>query len=179
MQITSIWIAIGGNVDGAWGAPRDTFNQTLLGLEEAGFQISARSGLFRTPPFGRTGQPDFLNAVFAINGSVSPAALLRLLKRFEAKAGRRPNGRWGPRPLDLDILDFGGRVIGRAVGGRSRGGLVLPHPEMAHRDFVLTPLAEVAPHWHHPRLGVGAETLLKRNGRRAHGIRRLGDWDRS
>lgn len=173
-----IWIAIGGNVPGCWGAPPDAFDRTLDELERFGLTVARRSGLYLTRPVGRTGQPDFLNAVFGLRGSIAPISLLRLLKRLEAQAGRRSNERWGPRPLDLDILDFGGRTIGRPTSRRRRGALVLPHPELTGRGFVLVPLVEVASKWHHPRLGVSAETLLKRAPRLACGIRRLGDWKR-
>lgn len=171
-----IWIAIGANIRGTWGAPAETFDCVLHELRRHGLKIVVRSGLYLTPPVGRVAQPDFLNAVIGVTGSTAPAALLRLAKALEAQAGRRVNGRWGPRPLDIDILDFGGRIIGQPSAARLPGTLVLPHPEITRRGFVLVPLAEVAPAWRHPWLGVGARTLLNRAPRMAHGIRRLGDW---
>jgi 2-amino-4-hydroxy-6-hydroxymethyldihydropteridine diphosphokinase len=176
MQTATIWIAIGANVQGAWGNPRDTFDRALRELRAVGLNDIARSGLYLTRPVGQARQPDFLNAVFGIRASISPTSLLRFLKTLEKRAGRRANGKWGPRPLDLDILDFGGRVIGRSGGLRKRGELVLPHPELAERGFVLVPLVEVAPGWRHPRIGVRAETLLKSRPRLARGVRRIGDW---
>jgi 2-amino-4-hydroxy-6-hydroxymethyldihydropteridine diphosphokinase len=176
MQTATIWIAIGANVEGAWGKPRDTFDRALRELRAIGLHEFARSGLFLTRPVGQVRQPDFLNAVFGIGASLPPASLLRLLKTLEKRAGRRANGKWGPRPLDLDILDFGGRIVGQPAGLRRRGELVLPHPELTYRGFVLVPLAEVAPGWCHPRIGVRAETLLKSRPRLARGVRRIGDW---
>jgi len=176
MQTATIWVAIGANVQGAWGKPRDAFDRALRELRAIGLYEIARSGLFLTRPVGQVRQPDFLNAVFGIRGSISPAALLRFLKTLEKRAGRRANGKWGPRPLDLDILDFGGRTIGQSMASRRRGELILPHPELTERGFVLVPLAEVAPGWRHPRIGVRAEALLKARPRLAHGVRRIGDW---
>ena len=111
-----------------------------------------------------------------VEGSTSPAVLLRTLKRIERKAGRRLGRRWGPRQLDIDILDFGGRQIGNPHGRRRRGQLQLPHPEMHRRAFVLLPLREVAPFWRHPRLGLTVSALLARLAPRDRaGVRRLLD----
>jgi 2-amino-4-hydroxy-6-hydroxymethyldihydropteridine diphosphokinase len=105
-----------------------------------------------------------------LKSDLAPAALLRLVKRLEYKAGRRFARRWSPRPLDIDVLDYGGRQIGWPVRGRERGRLILPHPEMHQRAFVLVPLLEVAPHWRHPVLGVGAERLLHDLNRNARPV---------
>jgi 2-amino-4-hydroxy-6-hydroxymethyldihydropteridine diphosphokinase len=96
----------------------------------------------------------------------APAWILRLLKRLERRAGRRLGRTWGPRPLDIDILDYGGRRLGWPCRKR-RGGLVIPHPEAHRRAFVLAPLAEIEPQWRHPVLGVTARVLLARLGWRA------------
>jgi 2-amino-4-hydroxy-6-hydroxymethyldihydropteridine diphosphokinase len=80
-----------------------------------------------------------------------------------------------PRPLDIDVLDLGGRRLNWPARGRKRRGLVLPHPLLHERAFVLIPLLEVAPHWSHAVLGVRAKTLLARLGRNGRrGIHRLG-----
>jgi 2-amino-4-hydroxy-6-hydroxymethyldihydropteridine diphosphokinase len=83
---------------------------------------------------------------------------------LERKAGRRAGRPQGPRPLDIDILDYGGRRLGWPGRGRRRARLVLPHPEAHRRAFVLVPLAQVAPHWRHPVLGASARALLDRLG---------------
>ncbi len=171
-----IWLGIGGNVRGAWGEPVQAFSRAVEALQVAGLEVVARSSLYETVPVGGVRQPLFLNAVLGVRGSVGPGALLRLLKRIERYAGRRANGRWGPRPLDIDILDFGGRVVGCPRGTREAGRLVLPHPEVGRRGFVLVPLVEVAPRWHHPRLGTDAATMLARRPALARGVRRIGPW---
>jgi 2-amino-4-hydroxy-6-hydroxymethyldihydropteridine diphosphokinase len=100
--------------------------------------------------------------VIGMHGSIGPGALLRLLKRLERRAGRKMRGHWKPRPLDLDILDFGGRVIGRGTRNRVEGRLVLPHPELHRRGFVLVPLVAAAPRWRHPVLDAYARRILAR-----------------
>jgi len=129
-----------------------------------------------TTPVGLGRQPAYLNAVVMVEGRMAPTALLRTLKRIERNAGRRLGRHWGPRQLDIDILDFGGRQIGNPRGRRARGQLLLPHPEMHRRAFVLLPLREIAPGWRHPRLGVTASVLLARLRRHERaGVRRLLD----
>ena len=109
--------------------------------------------------------------VIAVKGSVAPAQLLRMAKRIEWAAGRRSGVRWGPRPLDIDLLDYAGRQINVGDGKRVAGRLVLPHPEMHRRGFVLVPLAQVAPHWRHPVSGMTARSLIARRPTLARGIR--------
>ena len=126
---------------------------------------------------GHVRQPRYHNAVIGVRGSISPAALLRLVKRLERGAGRRLGVRWGPRALDIDILDFGGRIIGHPARETRPGRLILPHPGIQDRGFVLVPLAEAAPHWRHPILGVSAQTLLDRRPALRRGIVALPNED--
>jgi 2-amino-4-hydroxy-6-hydroxymethyldihydropteridine diphosphokinase len=133
----------------------------MIELGRNGFAVFAQSALYRTEPIGPVRQPKFVNAVVGAHASLAPGAMLRALKRLERLAGRRKGTHWGPRPLDLDILDFGGRIVGRPTR-RARPPLALPHPEMHRRPFVLLPLASIAPAWRHPRFGVGAANLLLR-----------------
>jgi 2-amino-4-hydroxy-6-hydroxymethyldihydropteridine diphosphokinase len=109
--------------------------------------------------------------VIGIHGSIGPGALLRLLKRLERRAGRRMCGHWKPRPLDLDILDFGGRIIGRRSRNRVAGRLLLPHPELHRRGFVLVPLMAAAPGWRHPVGGAHARQILARTRGLARGVK--------
>ena len=109
----------------------------LAGLPDT--RLSARSPLYRSPPMGPQDQPDFINAVAAVETRLTPQALLQALLAIEAQHGRRRDGaRWGPRSLDLDLLLYGDTLL-------DTPGLVLPHPGMHERAFVLYPLADIAP----------------------------------
>jgi 2-amino-4-hydroxy-6-hydroxymethyldihydropteridine diphosphokinase len=96
-----------------------------------------RSQLYRTKPWGGVDQPDFINAVVALRTDLDPLPLLHRLQSLERKLGRRPAARWGPRAIDLDVLTFDDE--------RSEGAIVLPHPRLRERAFVLVPLAEIDP----------------------------------
>jgi 2-amino-4-hydroxy-6-hydroxymethyldihydropteridine diphosphokinase len=151
--------------------------RTRRELACAGLRILATSHIYDTAPLGPGRQAPYRNAVLLLQAHVTPAALLRLIKRIERHAGRRLGARWGPRSLDIDILDYGGRRLGWPRRRRQRGRLILPHPEMHARSFVLVPLLEVDPHWRHPALGVTGRALLARLGReRRGGIRRSLDF---
>jgi 2-amino-4-hydroxy-6-hydroxymethyldihydropteridine diphosphokinase len=147
----------------------------LRELHVAGVAILRVSDIYKTAPVGSGRQPAYLNAVAVARSALGPTALLRLLKSLERRAGRRVTPPLQPRPLDIDILDLGGRRLNWPAPGRKRSGLVLPHPLLQERAFVLVPLLEVAPHWTHPVLGVSARTLLARLGRDGgRGVRRFG-----
>jgi 2-amino-4-hydroxy-6-hydroxymethyldihydropteridine diphosphokinase len=129
-------------------------------LSRAGIRVVRISRTYSTAPLGPGRQDRYLNSVALVAARLPPAVLLRLLKRIERRAGRRLGRKWGPRPLDIDILDYRGTRIGWPPRRRQSGRLILPHPEMHRRVFVLVPLLEIAPHWRHPVLGVGARALL-------------------
>ena len=114
----------------------------------------ASSRVYATAPLGPGRQAPYLNAVLLIEANIAPAALLRLLKRIERRAGRRL-GRVGDRAVSTSTswTMAAGAWAGRRAR-RERGRLILPHPEMHRRAFVLVPLLEIAPHWRHPVLGV-------------------------
>jgi 2-amino-4-hydroxy-6-hydroxymethyldihydropteridine diphosphokinase len=99
--------------------------------------VEARSRLYRTDPWGGIEQPDFINAVVALRTDFDPASLLRALQSLERRLGRRPGVRWGPRAIDLDLLTFDEMQL--------EGAIVLPHPRLRERAFVLVPLAEISP----------------------------------
>lgn len=111
------------------------------------------SHLYETRPWGKRDQPDFLNAVVVFETSLDPMALLARLKEIEGRMGRAPSERWGPRVLDLDLLDLGGIVL-------SSGDLTLPHPRIPERGFVLVPLCEIEPGWKDPLTGRTAAEML-------------------
>jgi 2-amino-4-hydroxy-6-hydroxymethyldihydropteridine diphosphokinase len=96
------------------------------------------SSFVSTAPWGVADQPRFLNAVAEIRTRLEPPALLQALKRLENELGRTPTYRWGPRAIDFDIILYGSRVL-------DLPGLKIPHPRYQEREFVLQPLAEIAP----------------------------------
>ena len=127
-------LGLGANL----GDPLASLQLALDELSTAGVRIDAVSPVFQTEPVGGPEQDDYLNAVVVGRTTVGPHALLGLLHGIEAMAGRVRDVRWGPRTLDLDILDFAGRTL-------DEPDLVLPHPRAAQRAFVLVPWASVAP----------------------------------
>ena len=134
-------IGFGGNRGDVAGA----FAGAAAGLASE-LRMLARSGLWRSAPQGPP-QDDFTNAALLVETAAHPLALLALCLRLETAAGRdrEHETRWGPRPLDLDLLLAPGLVIESTA-------LTLPHPRLAERRFALAPAAEVAPGWLHPRL---------------------------
>lgn len=148
------WVALGSNLD----VPLQQVKSGLQALAELdGCSLLRASSLYRSAPWGVTDQPDFVNAVACIETELEPHALLHALVEIEQSQGRRRDGpRWGPRTLDLDLLVYDQRIL-------DTGDLVLPHPRMAERDFVLAPLAEIAPELEIPGLGRVRE-LLQRLG---------------
>jgi len=135
-----VLIGLGGNL----GDVPAAFAEAIGALAPAG-RVAARSSLWRSAAQGPP-QPDFCNAAIVLATELPPAALLDLCQRLEARAGRtRAGERWGPRPLDLDLLLVPELVIVAPT-------LLLPHPRLATRRFALMPAAEIAPHWLHPRL---------------------------
>lgn len=159
-------VALGGNLPSEQGAPDDTLRAALADLEEAGLRILAVSRFFDTPCFPAGAGPDYVNAAARIEGRMTPRDLLDLLHRIEARHGRERLQRWGMRTLDLDLLAAGDTVLPDAAtqtawrdlpaAQQSREtptDLILPHPRLQDRAFVLVPLADVAPDWVHPLTG--------------------------
>jgi 2-amino-4-hydroxy-6-hydroxymethyldihydropteridine diphosphokinase len=169
-----IVISLGSNLSGAWGPPGRALHRTLNQLEVSGIQIIHTSKIYKSRAQAYLPLPDFLNAVAIVQTPMPADALLQVLKRIEAQAGRRflkitsKNGRepfflWNARPLDLDIVSFKGVVCNwEANRPKTRGCVILPHPRAHERAFVLHPLSEIAPYWHHPVFGLTAAQLLKR-----------------
>ncbi len=150
-----ILVAIGANLPGPDGAPPLATCRAAAAALDAlpGLRLRSLSRWYRTAPLPPSGQPDYVNAVAHLTGRAEPAALLAALQALEARAGRRRSVANAARVLDLDIIAMGALV-------RAAPDPILPHPRAHLRRFVLMPLAEVAPGWRHPVLGVTAEALL-------------------
>lgn len=127
------YIGIGSNV----GESATHVRRAIERLRHVG-NVLAASSLYQTRPWGLTDQPDFINAVVAVQTGLEPHALLAQLKRIEADMGRTESVRWGPRVIDLDLLTYGDARI-------ESGALTVPHPQLRERAFVLVPLAEIDP----------------------------------
>ncbi|MDE1154545.1 MAG: 2-amino-4-hydroxy-6-hydroxymethyldihydropteridine diphosphokinase [Acidobacteriaceae bacterium] len=137
-------IALGSNLSSAYGDPSATVREAMLQLRTLG-TVQAVSSLYRTAPVGYVDQPDFVNAAAVLETDLSALPLLRALLALEQNFGRdRTAGpAKGPRTLDLDLLLYGQQVLAEPE-------LILPHPAMRERRFVLEPLAEIAPEWMYP-----------------------------
>lgn len=162
-----ILIALGSNLDGPWGSPRKTVERAVRELDKGPVRLRAVSRFLETKPYGRSKQQNFINAVACVETHLSPQALLARLQMTERAAGRKRSLRWGPRTLDLDIIDYNGRLVDARGGLRQT--LQLPHPGIADRYFVLKPLAELAPGWRHPVSRRKAGQLLRRLRGAGHG----------
>jgi 2-amino-4-hydroxy-6-hydroxymethyldihydropteridine diphosphokinase len=167
-------VGLGANSPGAWGTPAATIAHALGEIERLNIAVLAVSPLYETAAVGNTCQPPYLNAVAVLDTSLSPDALLRVLKEIERRSGRRGGRPWGPRSLDIDIVDYRG-LVRHWRGGHAdfkRAGprpLVLPHPLAHQRPFVLRPLLDIAPGWRHPVLGLSARELWRRASRHGQG----------
>jgi len=117
-------------------------------------RVEKVSSVYDTEPLGNTNQPRFLNRVCQVSTGLEPLALLTLIKGIESKMGRLPHTSNLPRPIDIDILFYGDQVI-------ENPKLVIPHPRLTERAFVLIPLAEIAPDLVHPVTGKTINELMK------------------
>ena len=135
------YIALGSNL----GDKEKNLRRALLLLTQQGVEVVRVSSFLSTEPYGVTDQPQFLNAVACVRTSLAPLALLDVLLATELAMGRVRLRHWGERNIDLDLLLYEDVVL-------DTKRLRLPHPDMQNRDFVLLPLAEIAPELKHPTL---------------------------
>jgi 2-amino-4-hydroxy-6-hydroxymethyldihydropteridine diphosphokinase len=159
------YIGMGGNLPSGAATPEDTLAAAAARLESLG-RVTRRSSLYSTEPVGFADQPRFVNAVVALETELEPEALLRGLLAVEQEFGRdRTTGfANGPRTLDLDILLYGDRIVSERNG---ESGLVIPHPRLGERAFVLIPLNEIAPRIVAAGSGSTVSQLLNRLHRNA------------
>ena len=142
------YVALGSNL----GDKEANLRKALELLEERGVEVVKTSSFICTEPYGVTDQPQFLNGVCEVRTSLVPLALLHTLLEIEQEMGRVRLRHWGERNIDLDLLLYEDVVM-------DTGELKLPHPDMQNRDFVLLPLAEIAPKLVHPILQKSIEEL--------------------
>ena len=157
------YIGLGSNLDG----PERQVRSALVELAELPeTRLLKTSSLYRSRPLGGKAQPDYINAVAQLETSLPPPALLGHLQQIESAHGRiRGRERWAPRTLDLDLLLYGDDQFNDT-------DLVVPHPEIPNRNFVLCPLLEINPHIKVPGAGP-ADLLLEQTGRA--GLEKLGE----
>jgi 2-amino-4-hydroxy-6-hydroxymethyldihydropteridine diphosphokinase len=143
-DVVRAYLGLGANI----GNRAANMRLALRLLADAG-EVAAVSSLYRSEamvPEGAPPGPDYLNAVCALDTRLAPEELLAACKEIERRIGRRPGARWSPRPIDIDVLLYGGAVIATDT-------LTVPHPGIAARAFVQAPLREIAPDAVHPSLG--------------------------
>ena len=147
-----IVIALGSNLSSRAGLPAQTLDAALAYISARGVKVVATSPYYVTPAWPDPNDPVFTNAVAQVETDLSPHALMAVLHETETAFGRVRSAKNAPRTLDLDLLDYDGRI--------EQGPPILPHPRLAKRAFVLVPLADIAPRWTHPATGASVRTLI-------------------
>ena len=147
------FLSLGSNL----GHKRKNLEQGLALLAQGGARILRASSVYRTQPVGYENQPWFFNQVVEISSSLNPYELLRLIKEIEERLGRKPTRTGGPRPIDIDILLAEHWII-------QTKRLIIPHPRMQKRNFVLVPFSEISPGTKHPLLKKKVSELWKNSG---------------
>jgi len=162
-EVVTVYLGLGSNM----GSRQDNIDKALDYLSQR-LRLGKVSSVYDTEPLGNVEQPRFLNLVCQVYTMLAPTALLALAKGIERKMGRLPGPSSAPRPIDIDILFCGDRVI-------ETPELVIPHPRLTERAFVLIPLAEIAPELVHPASGKTIKELLKG----VTGVRGVFKWEGS
>lgn len=162
-----ILLGLGGNRVSPAGTPARTLDAAVGALRDAGCRIVVRSPFYESAPVGPADQPWFVNMALAVECDRPATEMLALCHLIETRFGRVRDRRWRARTLDIDLLDWHDAVLpDREVWARESRRvdapeeLVLPHPRLHLRRFVLQPLADIAPGWRHPVLGTDVVSLL-------------------
>lgn len=149
-EFKDVFIAFGSN-QGDWDS---ISTRTFKLIEKYVGAISLQSKTYITPAWGKTDQPDFKNGVILVKSILDPISCLNTLKKIEGEVGRQKTTKWGPRIIDLDIIDFNGETFETPI-------LTIPHPYAHERQFVLEPFAEIAPNKILPNQVKTVSNLLK------------------
>ncbi len=144
-----VYLSLGSNV----GEREKNIINALRLLKLKGIELTRLSSLYETEPVGMEDQPLFYNMVMQGTSPYGPEKLLKVIKEIELEIGRVWTQKWGPRAIDIDILFFNDQII-------NRDELIIPHPELHKRDFVLIPMAEIEPEFVHPILKKTIEEIL-------------------
>ncbi|MCX8033876.1 MAG: 2-amino-4-hydroxy-6-hydroxymethyldihydropteridine diphosphokinase [Thermodesulfovibrio sp.] len=147
--MSRVYLLLGSNL----GDRAKNIEIAISELKNCGLTISRRSSFYNTSPWGYKEQPEFLNIAIECFTSLSPFALLEEIKKIEKKMGRKDTIRYGPRIIDIDIIFYNNLIL-------KTDKLIIPHPLMHKRDFVLKPLCEIAPDFVHPDLKLSVKELL-------------------
>ncbi len=166
-------VALGANLPSSQGTPVQTVHAAMEDIR-ATFSGAVASRLFRCPAFPAGSGPDFVNAAIRFGSDLDASGVLDALHKIEAKLGRVRGVRWASRVVDLDLLALGDLIqpdLATQTAWRdlplekqmadTPDRLILPHPRMQERGFVLKPLADIAPNWTHPILGVSVAQMLE------------------
>jgi 2-amino-4-hydroxy-6-hydroxymethyldihydropteridine diphosphokinase len=147
--MSTAYIGIGSNL----GTREENCERAIDLLIDKGLTILKQSSMIETEPWGVIDQPAFINMAVSVDTTLPPETLLTLVKEIETELGRTETFRWGPRIIDLDILFYDNVVM-------EKPDMSIPHPHIKDRDFVLRPLAEIAPDLVHPVLKKRIKELL-------------------